>query len=89
MVIAIAPVIREAFQKKSVLDVISKEFFFYYSMYVFITGMISIFQMVQITSNKNAAWIYQVLPIERPFDIKKGAYLAFVFTIGVRLFIIL
>ncbi|WP_271628928.1 hypothetical protein [Caldicellulosiruptor sp. DIB 104C] len=89
LVIAIAPVIREAFQKKSVLDVISKEFFFYYSMYVFITGMISIFQMVQRTTNKNAAWIYQVLPIKKPFDIKKGAYLAFVFTIGVRLFIIL
>ncbi|WPX08994.1 hypothetical protein [Anaerocellum danielii] len=89
LVIAIAPVIREAFQKKSPLEVISKEFFFYYAMYVFITGMISTFQMVQITSNRNAAWIYQVLPIEKPSDIKKGAYLAFVFTIGLRVFLIL
>ncbi len=89
LVVVIAPAIQFIFDKSDHQKYFNIQFFFLYSMYAFIIGVISTLPAIQITSNKNASWIYNAMPIENPFDIKKGAYLAFVFTIVVRLFILL
>ncbi|MEZ0537665.1 hypothetical protein ACAG39_10515 [Caldicellulosiruptoraceae bacterium PP1] len=86
IIVTIAPFVREIINKK--IDYNNNAIMFL-GMYTFIIGAISVLPYIERTSNKNAAWIYHVLPIKDTIEIKKGAFLAFFFNIVLPIFVMI